>query len=279
MTRWLVLFGMLCLAGCEASTGGGPAEGSSCNGATQCPVGLTCDPFRRVCVAPPDVGDPPADGSVTADVSQDTATEAPKCLEATPCDDGDPCTRGDSCKGGVCAGAPYTCDDGFDCTLDRCDGAGACTYVMAAGKCLIDGQCRDAGSRRPANPCQACLPSIAPLAWSNDDGGDCDDKDACTAPQQCAGGACVGGHAVVSDDGVACTVDACDPATGCTVTPSDALCDDGVACTVDACDPASGCTHTPDTGACDDMDACTTDECLPAGCAHTPIPGCPPPTP
>ncbi|HSN91490.1 MAG TPA: hypothetical protein VLS93_09695, partial [Anaeromyxobacteraceae bacterium] len=50
-------------------------------------------------------------------------------------------------------------------------------------------------------------------------------------------------HAI--DDGDACTVDACDPATGA-VTHDPVPVDDGVACTVDACDPVAGIWHQPD---------------------------------
>jgi len=77
-------------------------------------------------------------------------------------------------------------------------------------------------------------------------------------------------------DGVACTVDVCDPADpggdafGCVRTPDDGLCDDGVVCTVDACDPASGCANTPDHGACDDGNPFTVDRCDPVlGCSNT----------
>lgn len=44
------------------------------------------------------------------------------------------------------------------------------------------------------------------------------------------------------DDGDACTIDSCDPATGsCHHEPLD--CDDGDACTVDSCDPVAGCLY------------------------------------
>ena len=45
-------------------------------------------------------------------------------------------------------------------------------------------------------------------------------------------------------DGVDCTVDSCDPATGlCVNTPDNASCDDGDFCTEDVCDPVAGCLH------------------------------------
>ena len=62
------------------------------------------------------------------------------------------------------------------------------------------------------------------------------------APNFCAG--------VIVDDGNACTVDSCDPATGA-VSNVAVVVDDGVACTVDTCDPATGLpVNTPDDGVC-----------------------------
>ncbi|MCD6591217.1 MAG: hypothetical protein J7K72_04575, partial [Candidatus Aenigmarchaeota archaeon] len=54
-------------------------------------------------------------------------------------------------------------------------------------------------------------------------------------------------------------------------------CDDGITCTVDSCDPSSGCSHTPDNTLCDDSNPCTVDKCDPddpnsdpnSGCVHT----------
>ena len=95
------------------------------------------------------------------------------------------------------------------------------------------------------------------------------------------------------NDGNACTVDSCDPSTGCVHTPADCgtssdacitiscdpskgcvhtpvSCDDGLLCTVDSCDPSSGCVYTPMN--CDDRNACTSDSCnATLGCVHTPI--------
>ena len=48
-------------------------------------------------------------------------------------------------------------------------------------------------------------------------------------------------------------------------------CDDDDACTVDTCDPESGCRH--ETLSCDDDDFCTNDACDAAtGCTHEPVP-------
>jgi len=54
---------------------------------------------------------------------------------------------------------------------------------------------------------------------------------------------------------------------GCFFTP--VSCDDNNACTVDSCDPATGCVHKNRTD-CDDKDPCTIDTCVPAtGCKYT----------
>ncbi len=91
------------------------------------------------------------------------------------------------------------------------------------------------------------------------------------------GSVCVVGPCATNadcDDGIACTVDACDGGTGCVHTPDVAACDDGLACTVDACDPTAGCTHTADATVCDDGNQCTTDTCdLTVGCQNIPQDG------
>ena len=58
-------------------------------------------------------------------------------------------------------------------------------------------------------------------------------------------------------------------------------CDDGVACTVDACDEASGaCTHAPDDSACANSNPCLVGRCAPSdpardanGCVFDPVDG------
>lgn len=105
--------------------------------------------------------------------------------------------------------------------------------------------------------------------------------DATIAAKECPPESC--------DDGNACTVDdqregewhAGDCEYGeCIGTARD--CDDADPCTIDGCDPASGCTHEPDPGCstvecttddeCDDGDACTDDTCVDNVCQHDPVP-------
>jgi len=152
------------------------------------------------------------------------------------CDDGDPCTSGDACVAGGCAGVPL-CNDADPCMVDSCDAiSGACVFAPTA--------CDD------ANPCtqDACEPrsgicSNLPLP----DKTPCIDGDLCTGAERCSGGQCAS-TPTACDDGDACTIDACEPATGgCASAPR--LCDDGDPCTLDTCEPASptGCTNTLQT--------------------------------
>ncbi len=74
------------------------------------------------------------------------------------------------------------------------------------------------------------------------------------------------------NDGIACTIDACDLALHvCTHAPNDAVCDDGLFCDGDEiCDPNFGCTTIVRN--CADGISCTVDSCDEANktCVHTP---------
>jgi hypothetical protein len=63
-----------------------------------------------------------------------------------------------------------------------------------------------------------------------------------------------------------CTVGVCDAVTGaCQLTTN--TCDDGVNCTVDSCDPATGCQHQAMDLLCDNQDPCKVYTCDPVdGC-------------
>lgn len=102
----------------------------------------------------------------------------------------------------------FSCDDGNVCTDDSCDLASGCIYT-------------------------------------DDDSNTCADGNACTTPDVCVSGNCVGGAPVSCNDGIACTDDSCNPASGCMFTPVDSHCDDSNDCTVDVCSAATGCANTP----------------------------------
>ena len=175
------------------------------------------------------------------------------------CDDGSACTSGDTCKDGQCLGSVITCDDGKGCTSDVCKPSFGCIHQNATGPC--------------------------------------DDGNICTTAENCKAGSCIGGSPADCSDGIACTLDTCDPAVGCQHTSGDGPCDDGSYCTVgetctggvcgggsaalcndgndctsDGCDPPSGCTFTVLSGACDDSDPCSTqDVCKGGNCAGVPL--------
>ena len=84
-----------------------------------------------------------------------------------------------------CVNIAISCDDGNVCTVDSCDAVNGCEFVVAAG--LF-----------------------------------CDVGDACTTGDSCdANGSCVGSQADCNDGNV-CTVDTCDPVSGCQNAPSGA---------------------------------------------------------
>lgn len=97
------------------------------------------------------------------------------------------------------------------------------------GNDVVDaGEACDDGNLDPTDECVACEPprqcqeatcdpttgTCEPVNVQN--GIPCDDADACTFSDRCVDGVCTGGAAVVCNDGNPCTVDACEPLTGCT---------------------------------------------------------------
>jgi hypothetical protein len=124
--------------------------------------------------------------------------------------------------------APPNCEDHNPCTLDLVDGR-SCRHVAVSGPC--------------------------------------DDGNLCTVQDQCVDGQC-GGKPRECGDGVACTVDSCDPAVGCLNTPRNESCDDGQPCTADLCVPGLGCTNAVAPNgtlcglpSCEALPLCVSGEC------------------
>ncbi len=180
---------------CDAKTGQckntASADGTACDDGTGCTVDAKCS--SGACVGK---SKPCSDGKPC---TFDSCKAGVGCVfppNSAPCDDGNPCTGTDTCSNGGCSGLPKPCNDNTSCTNDSCDPkTGACKFAPKA------------------------------------DGAFCSDGQACTSPDRCTKGKCVG-------------------------TPKD--CDDGVACTVDSCDQGN-CKHAPaiDGTACNDGDPCT----------------------
>lgn len=141
--------------------------------------------------------------------------------------------------GGGCAGG---CDDGIACTVDTCAGD-ACAFTPNDALC---------GAGERCNPASGCVPVRCAANADCDDGNACNGVELCGGPSPDPTTGCSPGRALDCDDGVPCTSDRCDSASGCVNSPVDAACDDGVSCTVDVCDATRGCVRTPDDELCDD---------------------------
>jgi N-acetylneuraminic acid mutarotase len=222
------------VAGCVFPPG---PTGTPCNDFYACTVDDRCDSTgycagRSVC----DDGNPCTDDY--ADENQHCACSHVSTAEGTECNDANACTTLDACDGaGHCLSViPLDCDDGDPCTLDSCSPASGCIHTPAA------------------------------------EGTSCDDGNACDGVESCDGyGSCVSHDPPQCDDHVPCTLDGCDPLTGCTYRyyPAGTSCADGNVCNgAEVCDGQGGCA-SPATLNCDDTNPCTDDRCDAAsGCFH-----------
>ncbi len=197
--------------------------------------------------------------------------------------------------GGLCQAGQ--CDDGNDCTYDRCAPAtGECSYQWLSQPCddgslctandfCRDGNCvGDAVDCSDDNPCTVA--TCDPLTGCRHEwvlGVACDDQDPCTVNDQCFEEGCQG-DAITCLTSNPCEKSVCDGQTGqCAVTPLDGppcndgnvctlqdqcvvgscvgalelVCQDGNPCTTDFCDPAKGCVALANTLPCDDGNPCT----------------------
>ncbi len=187
----------------------------------------------------------------------------------------------------VCDGTSMSCPAdqlrpaGFECraAAGECDQAETCSGTSAL--CPADAKKTDV-CRPAAGPCDAAercdgSSNTCPPDGHAPDGTACDDGNACTEHDTCAGGTCAPGTPK------ACTPDqchdagACDPQTGTcngAPKPDGTPCDDANACTdTDVCH-AGSCAGTEVS--CADDDACTVDSCDPAkGCVNRMLDGFP----
>jgi hypothetical protein len=207
------------------------------------------------------------------------------CLSVAPS-----CGAGQTCRDGRCVDA--TVDPS---TLPRFDGEDPGRRDMGGGA-LPDGG-PDAGDG--GTPDAGCMADAQ-----------CDDGNACNGVERCVENVCASGSPLVCDDGIACTTDACDPASGCVATPDDGRCTagpggrcdrrtgcqytvcDATTCAAGPCESArcegTTCVRTRSCASdqmccggtcvragCDDGNDCTADACGAAGCEHMPQPGLP----
>ncbi len=165
----------------------------------------------------------------------------------------------DGVDAGLACVSQEDCDDGVECTGDVCTIEGRCEHSIAAGACLIDGQCFYDGAQHPDNECLQCEPSSSNSDWVGRPQGACDDGDPCTEQSYCDKDTCVGIPAEsCCGDGVVEGAETCDGAC-----PES--CDDGEACTTDTLSGSSAtcdalCVHEP-------IAVCVSgDLCCPGGC-------------
>lgn len=234
--------GSCCTSACDFE-----AAGTSCADGNQCNGGETCSAFGQC------VPGTPLDCNNHNVCTIDTCVPATGCVHTnvpddTPCPDSTVCDGAETCKTGVCKpGTALDCNDHKGCTTDSCDPVNGCQnrpITVPGGECpcpngdsdcdnhnKCDGveTCDDAGEIcRPGtpptcgttNPCliPGCDPQIGCTAASAPTGTPCNDGDACSINDQCAGSAC-GGFDLGCDDGDPCTTDACDVQSGCSNTP------------------------------------------------------------
>jgi len=214
-----------------------------------------------------------------------TAWTSFSAAEQVSCNDNKPCTQDDQCTAGLCLGEQYSCGDDRSCTDDVCDGQGGCTYPVKAGQCFIGDACYADGARPDATTCRVC-DDATPTTWAAPDNGvSCDDANACSSGDVCAGATCDGVN-YSCDDNAACTVDACNGtgAGDCTHTLSANSCLIGGVCYPNgASNPANSClfcntavsplfwSSKANGDACNDGDACSYgDRCSFGSCLAIP---------
>jgi uncharacterized repeat protein (TIGR01451 family) len=252
---------------CVSSPDGTPCDdGNACTGPDTCSGGL-CVGGPRICACQSNA-ECSDQNTCTDDVCQNPGTPTAACVHVNntaPCNDGNACTGPDACSGGVCVGGPKVC---------------AC---QSNADCDDHNPCTDDVCQNPGMPAAACV--------HTNNTASCSDGNACTGPDICSAGVCVGGPKVCAcqsnadcDDHNPCTDDACQnpgtPTAACTHVNNTAPCSDGNVCTgPDTCS-AGVCVGGPKVCACqsnadcDDHNPCTDDACQNPGtptaaCVHT----------
>jgi cysteine-rich repeat protein len=192
-------------------------------------------------------------------------------------EDGEECDDGGFDDGDGCDGNCTTtrCGNGVVTTGEGCDDGNLQNGDGCSIFCENEG-CTGGGSLTSAAPVSSLVEPAGVIQFcgcSADNGKPCDDGDGCTVNDTCFASACRG-TPVACNDGVACTIDRCVAdgpfANHCTFTPQDSLCADAAFCTLDVCNPATGCTNTPipdcctNAADCDDGDTCDgAERCIP----------------
>ncbi len=173
---------------------------------------------------------------------------------STPCDNEDACTTDSLCDGGgsCSVGVAVICDDGLYCTgVESCDSDLGCQPGVAPS--IEDGVGCTVGACDEASD----VVTHSPDNGACDNGLYCDGVEVCDPVLDCQSGV-----APSIEDGVGCTVGACDEVSDVvTHSPDNGACDNGLYCDgVEVCDPVLDCQSgvAPST---EDGVGCTVDTC------------------
>ncbi|HIA03605.1 MAG TPA: hypothetical protein EYN66_17145 [Myxococcales bacterium] len=253
---------------CEAGVGCKPTSfklGASCDDKNGCTYSDTCltetidDELTEKCAGTPVLVD---DQNECTDDSCADGKVIHNPLDGAQCSPTDPCATSGVCSAGSCdpIGA-CECLADQDCPeqVNLCAGVSFCNLSGEFPKCdILAGTpvvCEESGIACSMNQCK---PSTG-LCQQNDleDGVECDDNDPCTQSTVCISTECSGGDLTVCDDGAYCNgLESCVEDGNCE--PGEAVeVDDGIPCTVDACDDVLGVvTHSPSDLPCGDGEFC-----------------------
>jgi uncharacterized repeat protein (TIGR01451 family) len=229
-------------------------DGLYCTGVETCDAVAGCLPGADPCP-----GQTCIEAAGTCDV----------CTSDAICDDGLWCNGMETCDlvSGLCQPGNDPCPDRAcnetgdvceDCTADaRCDDGLFCNGVetceISTGLCLAGEQ------RCPGLVCD----EASDVCWTCETDVHCDDGEYCNGLETCVGGRCQRGD-YPCDDGVDCTINACDETADlCDFIPDNFACDDGDQCTQDTCDLTTGCDNrlidSDGDGVCNAEDPCPKD--------------------
>ncbi|MBW2991576.1 hypothetical protein KY348_07815 [Candidatus Woesearchaeota archaeon] len=172
------------------------------------------------------------------------------CTDLTP-DNEEVCNGiDDDCDGEVDEDA--WCDDGIECTLNRCIDGG-CIYIPDQSRCDDGNVCTD----------DVCDLDIGCFYLNN--ANSCDDGLWCNGEDVCSDGSCVAGTPIICDDGIECTYDICNEERDMCEYPNKPLgeeCGESRDCPADACDWVYA-EFYPDDGhdTCDGDGVCVAHSC------------------
>jgi hypothetical protein len=248
-----------------AACGSEPRQYGTLPDAGKCSSGdVSCTPAGRtgssVVMDPSNTTDPetpmPSDSasaSAAAVTSVPSSSATPgACIGEADCDDGAYCNGAEQCVDGTCQpGTAVACDDGVPCTVDRCDDLlSDCAFLPEHVACTD-----------PESP--ICDPVAGCSAVPCDSDAECDDGSVCNGDERCNTdrGSCESGQAILCDDAIDCTRDACSEATGeCEFRRDNSLCDDGSWCNGPELCRENGCIDA-EPRSLDDGIPCTLDVC------------------